>query len=705
MALPSSDAALEAQRVIYRLIESDRANFGVYGDRSCSARTVLHDIKALTTEIVMRANRDGWKQIAARDRAADTIPLEQFPSQPTIYQNNKVCLAPPTTAVESATAFTAALSVLQAPSLEDASEIAARLLIPPPTSRRVSSVSGFSATNSPVASAAVIKASTETFSAIGQLRHQTVLALPGVPAGGYSQLTALARRTSSSMWPGWFVRLAPPDLRSPALAPAMACMTLLVNSRMPIREAVDALGGLITSADVSSQAGKLSRRRHWTATCMALTRLNAYLSENEIPVDYARRRTLDYSSLLPVETWNQICSETDSFAGTGVRAEVARLYLFEKVSTLSPNLAPFAREAIQPAVCGPVRNFPAAITPRLAARLNEVATKFLDQQGIYEPVTWHPPLTLLDELDLAGSDPGNLDPDHLTEARLKDRTGRIEPIARRLGVTGDIVRYLLERDVPEAGGTGAGLAAASGYRVEKMCASYGSGVTVSNDASERQSLSASRPEQFNEWLYIEYAINRRTAADIAVEAGLTRMAVRDWIDKCRPGWPERPESEVGGLSELAAGQSLARLADTATHRRWLLHFAQAVEYSSIGEAAAALGLHRTAMQRQIRFVKNNMADPLLEPGRRGMPMRWTRFAAAFAELVISTVSPASTVSDWQLDRLRRELPVADFLKLYDDEHRSLDAIARLHGVNRKPLRRLADEYAIVIRDDWHPANK
>jgi hypothetical protein len=48
------------------------------------------------------------------------------------------------------------------------------------------------------------------------------------------------------------------------------------------------------------------------------------------------------------------------------------------------------------------RNLPIILTPSLQAALDEHAAHYLTSHGISEPVTWSPPLTLVDHLDLPG---------------------------------------------------------------------------------------------------------------------------------------------------------------------------------------------------------------------------------------------------------------------------------------------------------------
>jgi hypothetical protein len=81
------------------------------------------------------------------------------------------------------------------------------------------------------------------------------------------------------------------------------------------------------------------------------------------------------------------------------------------------------------------------VTPALAEALQAEAYDFLRRGGIAEPVTWQPPLQLLDELTLPGSNPDAIDIPTLHHLVEHGRT--IREAARRLHTSSDAVRYVL----------------------------------------------------------------------------------------------------------------------------------------------------------------------------------------------------------------------------------------------------------------------
>jgi len=131
-------------------------------------------------------------------------------------------------------------------------------------------------------------------------------------------------------------------------------------------------------------------------------------------------------------------------------AQAARRMLFQKISG-----SPAASGPFQP---GPGRRgrpaesrLPMVLTPRLASGLRESAAAFLARQHVTgEPVTWEPPVTLLDGLSLPGADPGAIDLGHLHQLVRRDHLGPVAA-ARRLGTSRAVIDLLLDHDpAPEA---------------------------------------------------------------------------------------------------------------------------------------------------------------------------------------------------------------------------------------------------------------
>jgi hypothetical protein len=112
---------------------------------------------------------------------------------------------------------------------------------------------------------------------------------------------------------------------------------------------------------------------------------------------------LDYSALLTEESWQQICTQAGDSLQEQRSAVGARCYLIEKLSgTPSQRLQATTNMNDSDArmVTAPVIDFRRGMKTRLEDLLDDHARSFLAGRGVHEPVVWHPPLALLDDLDL-----------------------------------------------------------------------------------------------------------------------------------------------------------------------------------------------------------------------------------------------------------------------------------------------------------------
>ena len=113
--------------------------------------------------------------------------------------------------------------------------------------------------------------------------------------------------------------------------------------------------------------------------------------EAGVPVDYARRRALDYADLLPTDQWRGICVDLAMPAGRSMRARLHRSWLYERLSG-SPAIAlPPGRG--DPAFRALLADLPRTLTPALVAALDDAGREFLRSQGVHdEPLRWRPHL-------------------------------------------------------------------------------------------------------------------------------------------------------------------------------------------------------------------------------------------------------------------------------------------------------------------------
>ena len=67
------------------------------------------------------------------------------------------------------------------------------------------------------------------------------------------------------------------------------------------------LGGDLGRLNAIYLLWRLKESPHWPAIRDALAALSDYLSDESAPIDYARRRDLDYRGLLAQDEWDRIC--------------------------------------------------------------------------------------------------------------------------------------------------------------------------------------------------------------------------------------------------------------------------------------------------------------------------------------------------------------------------------------------------------------
>ncbi|MCX4852211.1 DUF6262 family protein [Streptomyces sp. NBC_00893] len=172
-----------------------------------------------------------------------------------------------------------------------------------------------------------------------------------------------------------------------------------------------------------------------TAICL----LAEYLDQHPAPIDYARRRKLKGSDLLPEATWTDIRHRTGAPPDDQYRHTAVRRYLYQRM-TGSDLYSPSGSLNLDST--DKTRSLPIILTPSLLAALDEHAAHYLASHGIDEPVTWSPPLTLVDHLDLPGR--GMLPPDTEHVSRLIRSHLPLSAAASALGTSPEHIRIAFE---------------------------------------------------------------------------------------------------------------------------------------------------------------------------------------------------------------------------------------------------------------------
>lgn len=406
-------------------------------------------------------------------------------------------------------------------------------------------------------------------------------------------------------------------------------------------------------------------------------RLAAYLDDNDVPIDYQRRRRLDYSALLPSQQWLDLCRQPGVSPGQGRRNKIARSLLFARISGLPVEAAPdfaatgeayFRAEAVR---------FAAIRTPEFAAALDEIARSFLARHRIRgEPVTWHPPLSLLGDLHLPGPDPFLVDVARL-HGLVQGRAHPVQHAAEVLGTTVDAVRVALDEHpapatpltVVQARATGQVRHAARQALTEKefrrryvdrhqslydIARETGfSRKTLARLAAEYGIAVREGPQDYKrrgvidrDWLHQQYVVRGRTLSDLAREKNMSATNMARWAR-----FHEIPLRPRGGASH----DSFLRTADQAVDLpapiakaltspyAWqrLNRFAATIGYQTLSEAAKHLGTMQPTLTSQIERLERDIGGLLLERAERGRPMRPT----LLGEQVLAALHRADPLAD------------------------------------------------------------
>ncbi|MBX7133429.1 MAG: TniQ family protein [Fimbriimonadaceae bacterium] len=646
--LAAGHPALDAQRIVSEIIESDGFTFGVYRSQPEPPISILMDVYAVARRALNRSKAEELASIIPQDLLA-------------LYANGGDLRyhKQDASAVVAAVGVVAAMHVLNRPDIAAAAD-SLRWLIP---SERKSGLklrlwgSGLKRAPSDVLRAIQLTAQSHVLNAPEQLRNRLGSVTPGHPRLTQDATDALALRVPTMFWQAWSIRLVIPDHQPWLMRQALSPAVLLVDSRVSVDYAVRAVASPLAEATVLRALRLLRKSRRWPGIRTALTNAASYIANNNVPIDYGRRRQLDYTKLLPDETWARICRNAGVFGARTSRARVVRCFLFERLSGLPAERAPFALN--DGAFRSRVADFPRHLTVDVLRALEDHSLEFLARQGIRdEPTTWHPPTHLMSGLDLPGADSDAFDPATLHEMA-KDNTVRLSDGAALLGIDIETARYLLAMNPAPASAWLDGveerpsqlgaycLAKANlspdrfkdlyheeGMSLREIAASAGvCKHTLRKIASEyglklRPPIPAARQVVERDWLYDEYVNKFRTIADIAEGIGMNPSTLMDWAKKHDiPRRGHGIDQRKAVLAARAAASAAPRILRPALAAiggwRRLQRFVAVADYPSLTDAAGKLHLRQDVLTKQIAQLEADLAMKLLIRAKGSQPMRLT----------------------------------------------------------------------------------
>lgn len=556
--------SLEVQRALSTAIESGTAAFGLYADDQQPVATALSDVRALAGRFLTDASREQLAALlpedllAAYDEALATPTSGIGRSQPT----TRVGFWAPSSAAGAAVGLTAALHILGSRDVKEAGQ-ALRPLIHPADRARIPSaetparITTWGSGTSDVLRSIQLSALGPSLRPSNQLRYRTASARPAIPRPNPDAVQELAKSIPSMLWPAWSIRLSPPEHYPRVLRPAFSCALLLVGNQIELPGAAHLLGDAAHRLNTTRILQSLQQRPQWPDIQAALTALADHLSTHPAPIDYTRRRALDYTDVMPDHAWRQICRRSETGPGHSRRLRLVRSLLFEKLSGMPADLAPAHFAVSEHSWRTDAALFASQISPQLSAELAQAAEAFLSRSGIHnEPGAWQPPTKLLHRLQLPGHDPDGIDINVLH--RLIGQPMSVSSAAEQLGVTVSTVRYLLEEQPPQPRPRSARQIQATGGTTRATRARLPATELTRLYLEEKQTIysiakryevadsvivnlaheygiplppAAARtpgPVIDREWLWEQYVVRQRTLDDLARETGISKSHMRRW---------------------------------------------------------------------------------------------------------------------------------------------------------------------------------
>jgi hypothetical protein len=283
-----------------------------------------------------------------------------------------------------------------------------------------------------------LKARATSFTVLDELRYRTITDLPRLPdTTRFASKHAMLPAVPTLFWAQWGFRLDTEDLAWGTARQVLSRLLLTIGCVMATPELERRLHSTVRAQRIGEAANNLRAHPNWEGIITALFRLHEYLQANPPPIDYQRRRSLNYDDLLLEAHWVDLVAEQGA-GTTATTATAARLWLIEQLSGAPvPNSQPALHCR---GVC--TDRMRRTLTPQLVKRLNTVAVDFLRAHGVFEPPTWEPPLALLEGLTLPGTPPEALDPNVVHELVVSRLT--VPAIARQLDTSVWKVRHQLE---------------------------------------------------------------------------------------------------------------------------------------------------------------------------------------------------------------------------------------------------------------------
>lgn|GEM_PF-695132 len=566
----ADEATRETQRMMLRVVAAGASDFGIYADARPSTIYILSDMLLLSRagrQALVDGHRFEWMPASATTGEAITSHAA----------TGKVALRP-SIAREVALGNTIAFEALR--SVERVADV---------LRGRVSAHAALDHHSPPLRD--------HVSRALGRTRRPTAT-LQAMEVSA-AEPESRAAKIPAVLWPEWTTRLAPRRLDAEIAGGALAAAVVFTGTRLTHGSAIKLLDPEMQGRQVSHVMRALGRNAPEADTIRALAHLAAFLDETPTPIDFARRRAIDYSGILPRHEWNEICRAVNVLPGGTRRWQLARAHLYALLSGNRLARSPFAREHGFPSFAE-VSHFRDALPGGVATALREAAAAFLKTAGIDEPPSWMP------SLKVAGVESDFPEPSRSEWPHARPARAAVEP-------SRTIAAYSAGRSLME-------------IAVDHNVARQTVGRVLAHAGVETR-RGRRRAAIDVGWLRQRYVVERRTIPEIAGEAGVTMTTINRHLEAA--GIPRRPR---GSASRSTAIRVDPRAGDLPLLGRVLVgqdavqraeRFLIVARHDTMTTAARELGVTLSILASQMKRLGADAGGPLITRAVRGQPLALT----------------------------------------------------------------------------------
>jgi hypothetical protein len=638
LRIPKGSALRHRQEQVIDLLTQTDTSTGLYHDqRAISSSQLLIDIRALAMRLLDAAPAQrllqrlgfaaesvagkNWIAHLGRVDDAGELPIDQW-------------FGPSATALITAIGIASAFDVIDSASLNEA---AAKLSeFPCRKGQRIAAVKvrqGLSP--SPQLCAAELLSRAERFTAFDDLRYRRYSSLPRRPEPPSRAFKTLLTAIPTELWLNYALIVLPGQPRMwRAGRQVLSIMLASVGSAEAEPKIERALKISRDPSSTDHIARQLRGREAWPKVAEALILLNDHLTAHPPPINYQRRREVDYSGMLPTEEWSELRPLADA-GRIGRQIEgAARAWLYERISGMHWRSAPFAMTV--PENRGAHDRFLIILSDELRTELDLRAAQFLKGRGIVgEPIAWEPPNELIAPLILPGPELSRTPTVVLDSIRQGRVT--IDAAAADLHVDRTVICYWLQSlpadlhkpsrasNVRNAKSVIDRVTLRRLYVEERRSfveIAHDFGIEAPRTVSElavHYGIPRRRSTPINidpEWIRHQHVTCRRTFGELADEIGVSSWSVRNIA---RSNWiPIKKHSRRKldkDILEIAASRPATRVLLPAMTNdfAWirLTRFAVATKYEHLSHAAKALGVRPDVLRRQVARLEADLGQVLL----------------------------------------------------------------------------------------------